>query len=97
MAKGNGIDLEYFSMKKEKVRKSELTREKQRLLWEVKDMLKRDIADKLYAIVIQRFHEEQPERKLTNDEMSSIWYEIYGKLCRGESETDIEEWCKITP
>ena len=36
MAKGNGIDLEKFSMKKEKVRKSELTREKQRLLWEVK-------------------------------------------------------------
>ena len=35
MAKGNDIDLENISMKNENVRKSELTREKQRLLWEV--------------------------------------------------------------
>ena len=35
MAKGNGIGLENISMKNENVRKSELTREKQRLLWEV--------------------------------------------------------------
>ena len=34
MAKGNDIDLENISMKNENVRKSELTREKQRLLWE---------------------------------------------------------------
>lgn len=37
MAKGNDIDLEAISMKNENVRKSELTREKQRLLWEVED------------------------------------------------------------
>ena len=48
------------------------------------DILRRDIADRLYSIVIKRFHKEQPERELTNSEMSSIWYEIYGKLCRGE-------------
>ena len=60
-------------------------------------MLRRDIADRLYPIVIKRFHKEQPKRKLTNDEMSSIWYEIYGKLCRGESETEVEEYCKTIP
>ena len=60
-------------------------------------MLRRDKADKLYSLVVKRFAEEQPERKLTKDEMDSIWYEIYGKLCRGESEADIEEYCKTTP
>ena len=35
MAKGNDIDLDAISMKKENERKSELTREKQRILWEV--------------------------------------------------------------
>ena len=34
MARGNDIDLENISIKNENVRKSELTREKQRLLWE---------------------------------------------------------------
>lgn len=34
MVKGNGIDVEYFSMKKENVRKRGITRETQRLLWE---------------------------------------------------------------
>ncbi len=60
-------------------------------------MLRRDIADRLYSIVIQRIHKEQPKRKLTNDEMSSIWYGIYGKLDRGESETEVEEWCETVP
>lgn len=60
-------------------------------------MLKRDIADRLYSLAIKRFSEEQPERKLTKNEMDGIWYEIYGKLCRGESETEVEEWCKTVP
>ena len=60
-------------------------------------MLRRDIADRLYSLVINRFKEEQPKRELTKNEMDSIWYEIYGKLCRGESETEIEEWCKTVP
>ena len=60
-------------------------------------MLRRDIADRLYSIVIKRIHKEQPERKLTNNEMSGIWYNIYGKLNRGESETEVEEWCKTVP
>lgn len=60
-------------------------------------MLKRDVADRLYSIVIKRINKEQPERKLTNDEMSSIWYAISGKLDRGESEAEVEEWCKTVP
>lgn len=60
-------------------------------------MLKRDIADRLYSLVYKRFREEQPNRKLTKSEMDNIWYEIYGKLCRGESENEVEEWCKTVP
>lgn len=60
-------------------------------------MLKRDIADRLYSLVYKRFREEQPERELTKSEMDIIWYAIYGKLCRGESETEVEEWCKTVP
>ena len=60
-------------------------------------MLRRDIADRLYSIVIKRIHKEQPERKLTNNEMSGIWYDIYGKLNRGESEAEVEEYCKTVP
>ena len=41
MAKGNDIDLEAISMKNENVRKSELTREKQRLLWEGRQLYAR--------------------------------------------------------
>lgn len=60
-------------------------------------MLKRDIADRLYNLVYSRFREEQPNRKLTTNEIDGIWYEIYGKLCRGELETEVEEWCKTVP
>ena len=40
MAEGNDIDLEAISMKNENVRKSELTREKQRLLWEANILIR---------------------------------------------------------
>ena len=60
-------------------------------------MLRRDIADRLYSIVYNRFRKEQPERQLTNREMESIWYEIYGKLCRREKETEVEGWCNTIP
>lgn len=60
-------------------------------------MLRRNMADRLYALVHKRFREEQPERELTKSEMDRIWYEIYGKLCRGESEAEVEEWCKTVP
>lgn len=60
-------------------------------------MLRRDIADRLYGVVVKRIHKEQPGCELTNDEMDRIWYEIYGKLCRGEAEIAVEEWCKTVP
>ena len=60
-------------------------------------MIRRDITDRLYSLVIKRFSEEQPKRKLTKNEQDSIWYEIYGKLCRGESEAEVEEYCKTVP
>lgn len=58
-------------------------------------MPKRDIADRLCGLVYKRFKEEQPERELTKDEMDGIWHTIYGKLCRGETESDVAEWCKV--
>lgn len=57
-------------------------------------MLKRDTADRLYSIVIKRIRKEQPERELTNAEMSAIWDLIYKKLNSGYSETAIEQCCK---
>jgi hypothetical protein len=44
-------------------------------------MLRRDIADRLQILVVNRFREEQPERELNIAELENIWYIIYGKLC----------------
>lgn len=57
-------------------------------------MLRRDKADRLYILVLRRFQQEQPERELTKSEMENIWYTIYGKLCRGETEQEVENYCK---
>lgn len=59
--------------------------------------MRRDKADRLYSIVINRFHNEKPERKLTPSEMARIWYAIYGKLCRGETEAEVENYCNTAP
>ena len=53
----------------------------------------RNIADRLYSIIIKRFSNEQPERQLTNNEMSAIWYDLYGRLNRGENEQELENYC----
>ena len=60
-------------------------------------MLRRNIADRLQNLVVNRIREEQPERELTRAEIENIWYTIYGKLCRGESEKEVEEYCKTVP
>lgn len=60
-------------------------------------MLKRDIADRLQILVVNRFREEQPERELLKLEIENIWFTIYGKLCRGETEKEVEEYCKTVP
>ena len=57
-------------------------------------MLRRDKADRLYILVLRRFQQEQPERELTKSEMENIYYTIYGKLCRGETEQEVEDYCK---
>lgn len=57
-------------------------------------MLKRDVADKMQILMVNRFREEHPDRELTKAEIENIWYTIYGKLCRGETEKAIKEWCE---
>ncbi len=57
-------------------------------------MLRRNMADRLQILICNRFKVEQPERELTKDEMETIWFTIYGKLCRGETEKEVEEYCK---
>ena len=57
-------------------------------------MLRRDKAYRLYILVFRRFRQEQPERELTKSEMENIYYTIYGKLCRGETEQEVEDYCK---
>ena len=57
-------------------------------------MLRRDKADRLYLLVLRRFREEQPERELIKSEMENMWYAIYGKLCRGETEQEKKKYCK---
>lgn len=53
-------------------------------------MLKRDMADKLYSIVINRYHEEHPEYDLTNEIKERIWYSLYGKLKKDGYEAAYE-------
>lgn len=53
-------------------------------------MLKRDIADDLFSIVVKRYHEEKPETELTNDMMDKIWYSLYGKLNHEGKEATYE-------
>lgn len=56
--------------------------------------MRRDIADRLQSLVCKRFREEQPDRELTKTEIENIWWTIYGKLNRGETEEAVEEYCQ---
>ena len=58
-------------------------------------MLKRDIADRLQILIVNRFREEQPERELTKEEIKNIWDNIYARLnWQAQTEKDVEEFCK---
>ena len=57
-------------------------------------MLRRDIVDRLQILVANRFREEQPERELTKEEIKTIWDNIYARLNSGETEKEVEEYCK---
>lgn len=59
--------------------------------------MRRDIADRLQSIACERIRQEYPDKELTQDEIDRIWYSIYGRLCRGESEMDVEAWCRTAP
>lgn len=50
-------------------------------------MLRRDKADELYSIVINRYAKEKPEIVITTSMMDNIWYAIYGELCRNGEES----------
>lgn len=54
----------------------------------------RSSADRLQILVVNRFREEQPDRELTCNEIRAIWFTIYGKLCRGETEHEVEKYCQ---
>ena len=57
-------------------------------------MLRRDVADRLYESVCHRFASEQPNRELTTQERDAIWYDIYGRLCRGQTEQEVAQYCQ---
>ena len=99
MAKGNDIDLEAISMKNENVRKSELTREKQRLLWEVFVMaITADLLQSLVPIsqfnkgqaakIFDRLRSEKELIVLKNNQPSAVILspEEYARLTEIEEE-----------
>ena len=49
-------------------------------------MIKRDIADELFAIAVNRYHKERPEVELTRDMMDFIWFSVYGELIQNGKE-----------
>ena len=53
-------------------------------------MLKRDIADDLYSIVLKRYKEERPDVELTNNMLDAIWFSVYGELNRNGKEKAYE-------
>lgn len=56
--------------------------------------------DRLFLLAVQRIKEEQPEWTLSDIERSGTWWDICGRLCRGETEKEIIAWimsAKIEP
>lgn len=49
-------------------------------------MLRRDKADELYKLVMKRYAKEKPDIVVTSLMMDTIWYSIYGVLCRDGEE-----------
>lgn len=43
-------------------------------------MLKRDITDELYSIVLKRYYEEREIVDLSAQMLDRIWYSLYGVL-----------------
>lgn len=54
-------------------------------------------AKELVVLVLNRFEEEQPERELSKTDKDAIFYQIYGRLFRGETKEEIKSWCLTVP
>lgn len=50
-------------------------------------------ADKLIKFVEKRFRKESAY-VLTENDKDGIWFELFGRLSRGESEEDVYAYCK---
>lgn len=50
-------------------------------------------ADKLLKLVETRFRKESAY-VLTKNDKDGIWFEMFGRLSRGESEEDVYTYCK---
>lgn len=50
-------------------------------------------ADKLLKLVEKRFRKESAY-VLTKNDKDGIWFEMFGRLSRGESEEDVYTYCK---
>ena len=50
-----------------------------------------ELASKYYRMALDRFLKEQPERILTVEEKDGIWWELYGRVLRGQPENEIIE------
>lgn len=44
--------------------------------------MKKDMADRLFSVVLQRYREERPDVKLTPDMQDQIWFSLLGELQR---------------
>lgn len=50
-----------------------------------------ELTTKYYRMALDRFLKEQPDRILTIEEKDGIWWELYGRVCRGQPEREIIE------
>ena len=50
-------------------------------------------ADKLLELVEKRFRKESTHI-LTENDKDGIWFEMFGRLSRGESEEDVYAYCR---
>lgn len=48
--------------------------------------MRRNEADTLYSRAVKRYNTAYPGISLPKKLLDTIWYELYGMLCRGEKE-----------
>lgn len=56
-----------------------------------KDREKTEMVSKYYHVALDRFAKEQPDRVLTEREKEIIYWELYGRVDRGETQREIIE------